>query len=218
VGIDPLTGSVKRSIRSYEREGSGRFVTVSRNRLIDGVFIPSNNEQGDVVTSGGDRYADFGDTNNKAWIEICNGWTGSGDPETDQFFEQGIQLDGQIYGADNKSGLMLHGNSGITFDLDAIRKMLPRLDITKFEAVCGIPEQIADSVAGYWAVLDVHVLLDGKPYYVKQALDTSTGKTAISIPIQTNQRFLTLAVADAGNGNHGDYAVFAEPRLILEAE
>jgi hypothetical protein len=219
VSIDPLSGAVKRSIRSYEREGRGRFATISGNGFIDGVFIPSNNEQGDVVTSGGDRYADFGDTNNKAWIEICNGWRGSsGDPGTDQFFEQGIQLDGQIYGVDKKSVLMMHGNSGITFDLDAIRKMLPRLDIIKFEAVCGIPDHIGDSFADYWAVLDIHVLLDGKPYYVKRALDTSTGKTAISIPIQKNQRFLTLAVADAGNGNHGDYAVFAEPQLILETE
>ena len=219
VSIDPLTGAVKRSVRSYERDGRGRFVTVSGNRLIDGVFVPSNNEQGDVVTSNGDRYADFGDTNNKAWIEICNGWTGSsGDPGTDQFFEQGIQLDGQIYGDENKSVLMLHGNSGITFDLDAIRKMLPRLDITKFEALCGIPDHIGDSVADYWAVLDVHVLLDGKAYYVKYAMDTNTGKTAISIPIQRNQRFLTLAITDAGNGNHGDYAVFALPQLILKAE
>jgi hypothetical protein len=113
VGIDPVTGAVKRSVRSYERDGKGRFVTVSGNRLIDGVFVPGNNEQGDVVTSNGDRYADFGDTNNKAWIEICNGWPGSsGDPGTDQFFEQGIQLDGQIYGVDKKSVLMMHGNSG----------------------------------------------------------------------------------------------------------
>jgi hypothetical protein len=113
---------------------------------------------------------------------------------------------------------MLHGNSGITFDLDAIRKMLPRLDITKFEALCGIPDQIGDSDADYWAVLDVHVMLDGKPHYVKHSLDTSAEKIAISIPIQKNQRFLTLAVADAGNGNHGDYAVFAQPQLILKTE
>ena len=217
VGIDPLTGAFKGSIRGYEREGRGRFVEVRGNRLIDGVFIPHKNEKGIVVSSRGDRYADFRDTNNKAWIEICNSLTGaSGDQELDEIFQQGIQLNGQMYGVDNKSVLMLHGNTGITFDLDAIRKMLPRLDIIKFEASCGIPDQIADSVPDYWAVLDVHVLLDGKPYYVKQAMDTSTPVAAISIPVRKDQRFLTLAVADASNGNHGDYAVFAKPRLMLQ--
>jgi len=127
-------------------------------------------------------------------------------------------LKGKGYGADGKPVLMMHSNSGITIDLDAIRKLLPRLDIVKFEALYGIPDQIEESIADYWAVLDVHVLLDGQRHFYKESLDTSVRENLISIPIHDEQRFLTIAVADGGNGNHGDYVVFGEPQLILEAE
>jgi len=111
----------------------------------------------------------------------------------------------------------MHGNSGITFDLDAIREMCPRLDISGFKALCGIPDPI-ESDDAFWAVFDIHVLLDGQPYFYKEAFTSRDRKTLISVPIPPNKRFLTIAVTDSGNGNHGDYAVFAEPKLLLQGD
>jgi len=85
-----------------------------------------------------------------------------------------------------------------------------------FEASCGVPDKIGESIDDYWNVFDVHVLLDGQQYFYEEFLNAGTKK--ISIPIHKDKRFLTLAITDGGNGNHGDYAVFAEPKLIIRCE
>lgn len=219
VGIDPLTGKFKGSVKGYKREGNGRYIPVYNNSLIDGVFIPDENKNGFVVTSRGDRYTAFRDTNNKAWTEICNGFGSSPiDPELEKWFPKGVRLDGQVYGTYDKPALFLHGNSGITFDLDEIRKMIPRLEIDIFEASCAVPDSIDENKKANWAVFDVHVLLDGQQCFYRESLNANTKKISISIPIQEDKRFLTLAITDGGNENWGDYAVFTEPQLFLRAK
>ena len=219
IGIDPLTGMYQKRIEGYEREGDTECVVVADNSLIDSVFIPDENEQGFVVSSTGHRYRGFCDTNNKAWIEICNGLANASvDSERDRSFQQGIRLAGEIYSNNDKSVLVMHSNSGITFDLDNIRRMCPQLEIVKFKALCGIPDQIEESDEDFWAVLDIHVLLDGQRCFLKEKFNTTDRKKLISIPIQPDKHFLTLAVTDSGNGNHGDYVIFAEPELTVETD
>lgn len=219
IGIDPLTGTYQKRIEGYEREGNSGYIAVEANPLIDGVFIPDFKKDGFVVSSEGHRYKGFCDTNNKAWIEICNGLAGSSvDFERHRAFQQGIRLDGRLYSNNDKSFLVIHSNSGITFDLEAIRRVNPQVQLDSFEVTCGIPDQIKAGEEDYWAEFDIHVLLDGQKCFYKEAFRKNDGQLLISIPIQPDIRFLTIAVTDAGNENHGDYAVFAEPQLIMLAE
>ncbi len=132
-----------------------------------------------------------------------------------------IVLNGRQYGTRANPVIAIHANAGITFDLHAMRAMLPRTRIMCFTAVCGMSETAGIAVlreSGQAALhrADFWVLVDGIERFRAQGRQAQSGGTRINIDLQGSDRFLTLIVTDGGDGNGYDWGAFAEPALELQ--
>lgn len=221
-GVDPLTGEVVEKITPrYSIKGSGAYEHVSWSPYIDGVFVPDGGPGPVTVSSRGDVFAQCPDTNNEFWTEITNGGQLS-DPV--ELTPPQFRLQDQVCGTEENPAIFMHANLGITFDLQAIRAMLPHLKITGFSTVAGISENGPKRMpyADFW------VLVDGQIRFSKTGGD-GRATYPVSIDIDDSDCFLTLMVTDGGEEFSlmvdgipyvldGDWGLFAAPQLLIEPE
>ena len=88
--------------------------------------------------------------------------------------------------------LMLHSNSGITFDLQAIRESLPQLVLKSLKAT-GIPmKELKTQDIEFW------VLVDGQIKYERKivTIDRDIEPIPFNVEFSPEDRFLTLIVTD----------------------
>ncbi len=122
------------------------------------------------------------------------------------------------------SVLLLHSNMGITFDLQAIRNLLPGAKITRFQSKCGMRKWAVRSSASN---ADFWILVDGKLRH-KQTQVKANSIFDIDIALSDSDRFLTLVETDGGDPDErifedmilvpidSDWGMFIEPVLILK--
>lgn len=215
--INPLTG-LRGGYFDDDRHSDNRFVAVTADRYIDGVFVPSG-ATAQVVSSRGDVFEDCPVTIGLFYTEIING-TGKyiGD------FSHGVplgELGGKHYGTETVSGLFMHANLGITYDLEAIRGDFPEFAMCTFTAEAGL-----STAAPRKGNADIWVLVDGQVRFCQRGV-TDKGKAyPIDIPLRQTDRFLTLIVTDGGDvdvptsgsrATDSDWCVFMQPRLSAAA-
>ena len=59
------------------------------------------------------------------------------------------------------------------------------------------------------------MLIDGEPRFQRRQIRNEHGVFSVLVPIHDNDRFLTLATTDGGDGISGDWVTFGDPRLEL---
>ena len=210
-GIDPQTGKAISGITLTSRQVSD-YTPVANNPFVDGVFMP-NGEHGPVdISTTGQAFGGFRSTYGRYWHEPVNGGVHYF-PFADR---SGYMLmSGLEYGTNSRPALLMHANLGLTFDLRRIAQAFPGQKITEFTALCGIPDGIRTETH---SIVDFVVLLDGRPVFRRDRYLPGTAPARMRVPIGPHHRFLTLAVTDGGNQNHEDWALFAEPFLILAGD
>ena len=177
-----------------------RYSAVSSNPIVDGVFIPDGGAAEEIVVSStGVTVRGIEDSTGRFYGFVRGGTNA---------LVKDVTLDGYDYHVGGRSLIGMHANRGITFDLNAVRRMLPESRINRFVAGAG---NAAGSVSFY-------VLLDGKIAFelLKHGGEAKTLKVDVAVP--ETARFLTLIATDAGDGIHSDWAVFTEPQLRLSAK
>jgi hypothetical protein len=212
--LDPATGETRSRYVAIQspnrRKGDHRYHKVEGLPFVDGIFVPEGGQGPMVVTSENHRFVECPTTSNEYWVDVTN-------DEVEQ--EKGLGkarliLDGRSYCTVQRSGINMHPNLGITFNLEAVRQALPGTGITRFEAVCGISEQAPDyhpSKADFW------VLVDGRPCFNAKGLEKGQYRP-IRVELSMQDRFLTLVCTDGGNEITCDHAVFGEPILVLQSK
>ncbi len=210
-GIDVFFGNIKEfELKDFrDRDGPDGFIPVSESPFIDGVFVPDGGV-GDVqITSAGDIFAQCRDTDGRYWTKILNGYNPA-QGNLQAYWD--MTLNGRKYGSPNRPGIFMHANCGITFDLEAIRSSTPGCRISGFKTTAGATEK--PQVTSPSTYLDVTILIDGVIKH--QRNDMFEGNyDDISFNINEDDKFLTLIITDGGNTLHGDFGMFAEPRLVL---
>ncbi len=177
----------------------GKYHPVPSLPFVDGVFIPDNSgSRGVQLDSAGHTFAEFGATTNETSDHIWASKTGS-------FSHTPAILDGVDYSAPEHGFLFMHANKGITFDLGAIRKANPGQRVLRFRSVVGTVDGLAD----------VRVFIDGQPRFQRRQINSTHGAMSIDVKIAEQDRFLTLASTDGGDGIKGDWIIFGDPRLEL---
>jgi hypothetical protein len=121
-------------------------------------------------------------------------------------------LGDQVYDTAAHPSIYLHSNSGITFDLGAIRNRLTGDQIRRFTARCGV---CAEQKAVDNPVMDFWILIDGKVRFVRHHATSAEGPMTIDIPLYAQDRFLTLLSTEGPDGPGGDLGLFVEPALEL---
>ncbi|MCE5185232.1 MAG: NPCBM/NEW2 domain-containing protein [Planctomycetaceae bacterium] len=128
-----------------------------------------------------------------------------------------LRLAGQPCGTRENPSLLMHANAGITFDLEAFRRVYGDGSLKAFTAVCGLspaPGQIAQDNAPRASFF---VLVDGQEVF--SAIDLSAQDTPQPIDIKLNDfnRFLTLVTTQgADNTIDNDLCLFARPRIAFQ--
>jgi hypothetical protein len=216
VGINPITGE-RGGFQAEDRNGSGRFVLLSSDRYIDGVFVPEGSSP-QVVSSRGHVFSECPPTNNIFFAEIISGsasqiglWL-NGRATT--------QLAGRTYGTAEYPALFMHANLGIPFDLNAIREDLPKGTLARFTADAGLSSDISRP-----GNAEVWVLVDGQVRF-RAAVNDPQQAVSLDVSLQKTDRFLTLMATDGGDEDQpgvasgratdSDWCVFAMPSLELE--
>jgi hypothetical protein len=111
--------------------------------------------------------------------------------------------------------IFLHANKGITFDLDAVRTANPGHKPVRFCAVAG--NTGAATVEGKSTYADLWVLVDGRSRWQRRQINGSHGAFSIVIPLDRNDRFLTLVATDGGDNILADWTMFGDLQIELSS-
>ena len=217
MAIDPISGNpVKAEPMPELRTAANAYHPVVSSPLIDGVFVPNGQTQ-QIVSSQGHVFRECPTSSGACYGNIT----------------YAIRiLDSQAIpnaGASerwNAHCLLMHANMGITYDLQAIRALLPDIKIVRFQTKFGIEKEAIRpnaSNADFW------ILIDGQIRHQKIQVKEKTLFSA-DIELSDKDRFLTLATTD-GQDPEGrildnlmlttidsDWCMFVDPVLILEAK
>ena len=212
--IDPTSG--KPSIETPgRRESANDYHPVPSNSYIDGVFIP-NGRTRQIVSSQGHLFQECPVTSGLCCYNISY--------EQRTLDLRATQNSTASVSSPAVLTLLIHANMGITFDLQAIRNLLPGTNIVRFQSRFGIRKwnpRPSASNADFW------ILVDGKLRYKKEQVKTGE-LYSIDIEISENDRFLTLIETDGGDPEgrivdglvippiDSDWGMFADPILVLE--
>ncbi len=194
-GIDPRSGeAASLELSSLDKVEANRFAR-SRNRFIEGVFIPQN---GQAVENLPIDLAQVSGADGSAWDIIRSG------PVNGQYSSQ---LGGIDFAKGGHSLLSMHANSGITFNLAEARAAIGQGDL-RFSAQVGYFGQQSDD---YFA--DVWIFVDNEKVAAFHKLKRADNLKNIEIPLPSHAQFLTLVSTDGGNGFIMDQIGFGNPRL-----
>lgn len=128
-----------------------------------------------------------------------------------------LALNGQTVGTAEQPVLLIHANCGITFDLEAMRQSMPGAKFTAFKTLCGISETRIEPQSD--ATAQVRIYLDGREVFNRTLPHRLDSAIPVSVDLTTQvARFLTLLVTSGQGSNDNDWCVFAEPRLLIEAD
>lgn len=223
MAIDPRTGKKIRIADMSEwlpYEDPAPFRPVAWHDFIDGVFVPDGEAGPVTVTSSGLNFKSCPDTDNRFWTGIANGGRF---PEPIDTPPKPLRFNQAVYGTAEHPGIFMHSNLGITFDLDAIRRAYPDINLTEFRAVCGI----CDNGPNRLPYADFWVLIDGRLEFSRIGVRAGIAHK-VRVPIADQSRFLTLITTDGGTDVcyrledgypvpiDSDWCIFADPFLVAE--
>lgn len=218
-GINPETGAMAYRDRSRFKVSTYQgFQAVEASPYVDGVFCPFQDNASIQISTRGDVFDHCPLTSGTYWGYVMNsGWFGQASRQ-EGFFNENLQLGGQVYGSRQYPAIAMHSNCGVTFDLEAIRKSIGDFTIQRFTSLCGISELVMEKQE-----LDVApkasfmVLLDGRAVYERMDASPLDGAAQIDVEIGQEARFLSLVITEGSDRSYdGDWTLFAEPKLHFE--
>jgi len=214
-GINPSTGDVT-SVYGASMGTNQGFIAVPSLRFVDGVFIPDGGEGPVTIDTSGGLFAGFPDTKGTCYRRVMNGAVFRAVP----FEAHPGRLAGQVYGTKEHPSIGMHANSGVTFDLQAIRRAHPDVNIVAFNALCGVSETVRDFARGEIgtnAMVEFWVVIDGRLRFSVATNPLASEARKIDLALGPDDRFLTLATTAPGACTFC-WGMFAEPVLELETK
>ncbi|AQT67673.1 FecR protein [Anaerohalosphaera lusitana] len=204
-GFDSTTGWLLPPDGKNMKQSNGTFNSLLENSYIDGVFSPQPDMAPAVISSTGLIFNECPKTNGRFWRGIFK-----------SKWKDDFQLPAD-YPYDPTSALSIHPNQGITFDLNAIRNRCEGRGkpLTRFNGVYGISPDALKSKKNITS--SIHILVDGKLRLEKIDYKPGQPGVLVDIPINPEDRFLTIISTDGTNNNSlSCWAKIANPILIFE--
>jgi hypothetical protein len=212
MGVHPISGKPSTSVVNNNGAAANEYHPVPSNPYIDGVFIPNGRTQQIISSRGhvfrecpitsGDWYLGFENV-----MRILNSQVTQGAADSEAHYAP---------------CLLQHANMGITYDLQAIRSLLPDINIVHFRSKFGIGKEMDRPCnADFW------ILVDGELRYQKTQIKEKT-LFSVDIELSEKDRFLTLVTTDGQDSEDrmfdglvlstidSDWCRFADPVLVLE--
>jgi hypothetical protein len=216
-GIDPTSGAIVIQPPSVSPQwdrirDDGQYHRVAGIPFVDGVFVPDDSRGPVQLDSAGHTFDEFKTSDDRVFGQI---WAGGPIP-TPLPPPMETTVAGVDYASPGHGVLGMVSNKGITFDLKAIRLADPDCRILRFRAWAGNTHLLSPEKKK-WCSADIRIFVDGQRRFSQLNVNTSNGIAwfPVNVPIDDNDRFLTLTVTDAGNSIVADRIIFGDPRLEL---
>ena len=213
--IDQSTGHRSQIYNNKSQVAKGAIHLVESLPFIDCVFIPSGGTGAVEISSKGHVFTDCPVTSGNTSENISNGgWINP----SSTIKQYAMKLGGKVYGTAGQPAIYMHANSGITFDLQAIRSSLPDdVRLNNFSALCGISEN-APQYSKTRGTADFYVLVDGIKRFEAKQMTPDLTPERVQIQINENYHFLTLITTDLDGISSQDWCLYAEPIIGLSLE
>jgi hypothetical protein len=202
----PYAGDGSRSAIPYASISPNKWMPVPAIPEIDSTFIPSRKNGPCVISSEGHTFAACPSTDGMARWNIHNGWRVPWETNPMSMLPHSIN---------ERCGISLPTNTGITFDLNALRNTMADTRLTAFKTQLGWPGTPPSDggTVGLW------VLVDGDVRYAEEHVQPGQWFDC-QVSLEHKDRFLSLVAteqeqAQAGLRNEHDTCFFAEPILEL---
>ena len=221
-GIDIKTGKVVAGLVNGQLDyGITAYKPVEQIQYVDGVFTPGITE-GDVITADETVTFPFPKTAGFYWGYIINGayHVGYDVPK------HPLVLNNTIFGTKNNPAITLHANLGITFDLAAIRKNHPKMNLLNFESIIGVSQTVRKYAKKnnpddiyynnkYNSKVEFWVLVDGEQM-IREIMTDMDDAIRVDVPLPPDSRYLTLAVAEQNETISFAWSLFGNPKINFE--
>jgi hypothetical protein len=128
-----------------------------------------------------------------------------------------LRFAGRLCGEPDNPSILMHANAGITFDLDAIRKVYGPLKL--FTALCGAAslDALEEVQEGDSPSASFYVLLDGEEVFSAVDLGPEDEPQAIEVRLTDQQHYLTLIAAQGTDRSiDNDLCLFVKPRIHID--
>ncbi len=210
MGIDPVSGRMQGEAMGMQMAPND-FRPVPSHACIDGVFIPNGRTE-QIISSRGHLFRECPPTEGACFNKIT-------------YLQQSLNSRGDGEGFLGRPIVTMHANMGITYDLEAIRRLLPEaMNIVRFRSQLGIENEAPrheTSNADFW------ILIDGQLRYQKEQVKAGE---LYSVDFELNEadQFLTLVITDGRDPAERvvegasvspidcDWGVFIHPVLVIE--
>jgi hypothetical protein len=176
---------------------------VPKLQVVDGCFVPNGKE---IIDSARHTF-DFGATNTRTLYQIHAGGIFPAWPNPGETFT--AVLGGVDYSKPGHGLILFHPNNGITFDLNAIRRIHPSLKLSNFHAVVGNTCPGATPTTN----AQVLVLVDGQSRSDLPKLTHDDGAVNLRVPLTDADRFLTIALVDHRKTVIYNWIILGDPQL-----
>ncbi len=220
-GIDPATGMQDPAFYAGGRFSDGQYHRVPWQKLIDGVFIPDGRRSPVVLDSAGHTFDGCPDTDGYAAGSIsaraAEVKPHDARAEIPEYYIYALGH-GRQFMPEGRGLLAFHANAGLTFDLEAMRRLHPGVRPVCFQAVAGLGDAsrvFPQLVNAGDALADIWVFVDGRLKLKRTQLRPADGTLKVDVELGPGDRFLTLVSTDGGNGTHCDWVVFGDPVLQM---
>jgi hypothetical protein len=207
VSIDPGIGELGDIPRRDSTSRRGMFYAVPAIPVLAGVFIPD----GPTAIDGSGRRFAFPNTNGDygmLWI--------ADRMRFDKNRLPGLMLfNGINYLDDDHRHIWLHPNNGVTIDLQAVHRLHPLMKLSYFHCVAGncVPRSLIAGRKNGPPKADFYVIVDGVLRFERLHFTPDDGGFAVDVPLSQEERSLTFASTDGGDGADRDYVVMADALL-----
>jgi hypothetical protein len=200
-GIDLRNGAVTKDKLGYHRDlKSNRLQKVEGVPGVKWVFVPDG--KGAVMVDANTEIKGVPATSGHFWDTIANRPLNA---------QKHTKISGIDFSAKGRTMLAMHANSGITFDLAALREK-SGLQAMRLTGMVGFGA--ADGAASTRADFTVFVDAELKFQRLKLRKDESA---ALDVEVPAAAKTLTLIATDGGDGIGSDLLFIGDPKLAAEA-
>ena len=213
VEISPSSGTLVEHdnyVSGGERTGTLEY-HISDASYIDGTFVPIGSKPQKITST------------NITWqSSLTSGSYHYNLSDQKTIYDNGVKYSLALdLENDDKPLILLHPNIGITIDLNAIRKDLPSLNISNFQAKCGITSVVNQAIKNQSSninnapIMDFTILIDGDERLQYKGITPDSPVNKIDIEINPEDQFLTLVSTDGDQSIVYDWFILSDPVFKL---
>ena len=205
-GISPSDAVPVPGLPEGQIVSNGKYQKYNVMPQIDGVFIPNGRNGPEQLDSAGHSFQ-FPPTSGTTCIAVC-----SKSMEPCRLPPDMSKRHPRL--VVTHPAILVHANSGITFDLASIRASVHGLNLSRFQSVV---IDMQTTPFNPPRLCDVWVFVDGQLRLSRTRFCVQQGPVEVDIPLKASDQFLTLVTTDGGDDIHSDLVHYHDPRIVLEA-